>query len=315
MILKKPKFWDNVKPTFLAYLLLIFTVPIIVNNLFIDRSRNRKINKEKNIISICVGNIYIGGTGKTPLSIKISQILSKFNFKTAIVKKFYADQVDEQKLITNSSKLYCHVNRKEAFEQSIRDECDIAIFDDGLQDKTMIYDLKFACFNSLKWIGNGFLIPAGPLREKLKSISKFDAIFLNGNEENTTELKTLINKYNKNIKIFETYYKSLNIHEFNHNDNYLIFSGIGNPDSFKKTLIKNNLKIIKEITFPDHHQYTKKNINDIKLKAKKLNAKILTTEKDFMKLDNDCSQDVNYLAIDLVIKNEDKLIDFIRFKK
>ena len=207
MILKKPKFWDNVKPTFLAYLLLIFTVPIIVNNLFIDRSRNRKINKEKNIISICVGNIYIGGTGKTPLSIKISQILSKFNFKTAIVKKFYADQVDEQKLITNSSKLYCHVNRKEAFEQSIRDECDIAIFDDGLQDKTMIYDLKFACFNSLKWIGNGFLIPAGPLREKLKSISKFDAIFLNGNEENTTELKTLINKYNKNIKIFETYYK------------------------------------------------------------------------------------------------------------
>ena len=81
MILKKPKFWDYQRPNLLSYILLPLTVPIIVNNLFIDRSRNRKINKEKNIIKVCDGNIYIGGTGKTPLSIKISQILSKFNFK------------------------------------------------------------------------------------------------------------------------------------------------------------------------------------------------------------------------------------------
>lgn len=310
---KKPNFWDNKKPNFLAYLLLIFTIPLIINNFLINLSRSK--TKDKDIKTICVGNIYIGGTAKTPLSIKISQILNKLDFKTAIIKKYYSNQVDEQKLITNSCKLYCYGNRKEALRQAIKDKVNFAIFDDGLQDKNIAYDLRFACFNTLKGIGNGFLIPAGPLREKLESISKFDAVFLNGNEENTSEFKMLIKKTNEKIKIFETYYRPLNIQEFNTEDKYLIFSGIGNPDSFEKTLIKNKLNIIQKIKFPDHHQYTKKEIDKIKFDAKNLNAKILTTEKDFLRISNDYTQNINYLSVELSIKNENELVDFIKFKK
>ena len=315
MILRKPNFWDYKKPTILSYLLLIFTLPIIINNFIINNCRNKNIKKTENIKSICIGNIYVGGTAKTPLSIKLSKILNKISLKTAIIKKSYSSQIDEQKLIANSSKLYCLSSRKDAFKEAQKDMVDIAVFDDGLQDKTMNYDLKFVCFNTIKWIGNGFLIPAGPLRETLKSIKNFDAVFFNGNGEDVSTLKAKIQKINSNIKIFETYYKPININKFNNKDDYLIFSGIGNPDSFKNTLTKNKLNIIKEIKFPDHYQYTKKDIDNIKSKAQKINAKIITTEKDFIKINKDFSCGIDYLQIDLIIKNEDELIDLIKFIK
>ena len=214
--------------------------------------------------------------------------------------------------MSNKARLYCFDKRKVALDKAIKDNLEIVIFDDGLQDSSINYDLSFVCFNSAKWIGNGFLIPAGPLREKIESISKYDAIFLNGNEEDTSDLKLLIKKYNKNIRIFETYYKPININKFNDKNEYVIFSGIGNPESFKKTLTKNNFNIIKEIKFPDHYRYTQKDIDKIKLQAINLNAKILTTEKDYVKLNDNTADGIEFLEIELIIKEENELINFIK---
>ena len=309
MKLKKPNFWDYKKKSFMSYLLLPFTVPVILNNFLI----NKKINQNTdNIKKICVGNIYIGGTGKTPLSLKLSQIIKNLNFKTAIIKKFYSDQLDEQKLLRKKDTLYCVGKRKDSLDEAIKNGVEVAIFDDGLQDRSINYDLQFVCFNSEKWIGNGLLIPAGPLREKIDSISKYDAIFLNGNDEDILEQKKIIKKHKLNIKIFETYYQPINIDKFNSHERYLIFSGIGNPDSFKKTLIKNKINIIKEIKFPDHYQYSSKDIDKIKLLAKKLHAKILTTEKDYLKIDNKNLEEIKFLEIEIIIKEENELINFIK---
>ena len=311
MKFKKPNFWDNKKPSFLSYFLLPFTLPIILNNLFI----NKKKSKNNDIIKkICVGNIYVGGTGKTPLSIKLSQILKKSNLKTGVIKKFYKDQFDEQKLIRKYSNLYCCSSRVDSLSLAIKDNVEIAIFDDGLQDKSINYDLAFVCFNTDKWIGNGFLIPAGPLREKIKSIFKYDGIFLNGNSEDITKQKQLIRKHSSDIKIFETYYNPTNINKFSTESKYLIFSGIGNPDSFKNTLIKNKMNIIEEINFPDHYNYTSNDINNIKSKAKKIGAKILTTEKDFLRIDPMNCDGIDFLEININIKRENELIDFLKLK-
>jgi tetraacyldisaccharide 4'-kinase len=309
MILKKPKFWDYKKPDFLSYMLLPLTLPFIINNFFINL---KKKSKKQNIKKIVIGNIYIGGTGKTPLSIKMYQILNNLKFKTGIIKKFYKNQSDEQELISNKALLYCSNQRKIALDKAIKDSLEIAIFDDGLQDSSIDYDLSFVCFNSDKWIGNGFLIPAGPLREKISSISKYDAIFLNGNKENISDLKLTIKKINRNIKIFETHYNPINIDKFNNKNRYIIFSGIGNPDSFKKMLIRNKFNIIKDIKFPDHYNYTQKDVDKIKLEAISLNAKILTTEKDYVKLDHNAKKDIQFLKIELVIKKENELINFIK---
>ena len=310
MMLKKPKFWDYKKPNYISYLLRPFTLPIIINNFFFNLVKNDK--KYQNIKTICLGNIYVGGTGKTPLSIKISKILENLNFKTATIKKFYKNQIDEQKLLAYKTKLYCNKKRVKALNEAIKDNVDVAIFDDGLQDGSINYDLRFVCFNTLSWIGNGSLIPAGPLRENLKNISNYDAIFLNGNQEDVSEIKLSIKKYSSNIKIFETYYESNNINKYNTSDRYIIFSGIGNPESFRKMLDKKKFNIIQEIKFPDHHQYSSKDINKIKLLAKNLNAKILTTEKDLVKINNNDNNEIGSVTIDLIIKQEDELIKYIK---
>jgi tetraacyldisaccharide 4'-kinase len=309
MKLKKPKFWDNNKPNLLSYFLLPLTFPIIINNIILKikkKQSNQKIKK------ICVGNIYVGGTAKTPLTIKIYKILKNLKYKTATIKKFYKEQLDEQKILSAKTILYCAKNRNQALNQAIIDNIDVVVFDDGLQDRSINYDLKFVCFNNIKWIGNGFLIPAGPLREKIESISKYDAIFLNGNERNNSNIKSLINRYSKDIPIFESTYKPTNIEQFNTNTRYVIFSGIGNPESFKETLINNRLRIVKEIIFPDHYQYTVDDISNIKLHAKKFGAQIITTEKDYTKINSNQNNDIKFLKIELAIKNEQKLINYLK---
>ena len=127
--MSKPKFWDFKKPNYISYLLLPFTLPIKLNNYFLSLKKSKKY---KNIKTICLGNIYVGGTAKTPLTIKLSQILQKLNFKTATIKKFYKNQIDEQKLLSKKSNLYCKKNRVDALNEALKDNIDIAIFDDGL---------------------------------------------------------------------------------------------------------------------------------------------------------------------------------------
>ena len=310
MKLKKPKFWDYKKPNLLSYFLLPFTLPIIINNFFLVNKKTHKISQ--NIKKICIGNIYVGGTAKTPLTIKMYQILSKLNFKTATIKKFYSLHTDEQELLTQKTKLYCLKDRIKSLNKASENNLDVVIFDDGLQDKSINYDLTFVCFNNIKFIGNGFLIPAGPLREKIEKISRYDAVFINGNKKDNTALKLSIREHDKKIQIFESYYDPLDINKFKTDENYLIFSGIGNPESFKETLIKNNINVIKEIIFPDHYHYTKKEIDKIKVLAKSLNAKIITTEKDYVKIGNNENKDIEFLTIDLKIQDEEKLINYLK---
>ena len=310
MKLKKPKFWDYKKPNLLSYFLIPFTLPIIINNFFLRYKRNSKINQ--NTKKICIGNIYIGGTAKTPLTIKMYQILNKLNFKTATIKKFYSHHADEQEMLAKKTKLYCSKDRIKALNKATENNLDVVIFDDGLQDKSINYDLTFVCFNNIKFIGNGLLIPAGPLREKIDKISRYDAAFINGNKNDNTALKLLIRKHNKKIHIFESYYDPIDIDKFKTGEKYLIFSGIGNPDSFKETLIANKINVIKEIIFPDHYRYTQREIEKIKIQAKNLNAKIITTEKDYVRIDNNENKDIKFLKIDLKIQEEEKLINYLK---
>ena len=309
MKFQKPKFWDYKRPNFLSYLLLPFTLPLIINNFFLRSKKNITHSKIK---KICVGNIYVGGTGKTPLVMKIYQILNNLGYKTSVVKKFYTDHADEQKILNNNTKLYCLKDRNMGLNKAIEDNNDIVIFDDGLQDRSIDYDLKFICFNNIKWIGNGLLIPAGPLREKIESISKFDVVFINGNEIDNSNFKLFIRKYDKNIKVFESHYIPTNIDQFDTTKKYIVFSGIGNPETFKETLLSNKFNIIKEIIFPDHYSYTQADIDKIQLQAKDLNAEIITTEKDFVKINTYKNANIDFLKIELKIKDEEELIAYLK---
>ena len=308
MKLKKPKFWELNKPTFLAYILLPFSIFIKINNFFL----NKKIKKvKKDIKTLCVGNIYIGGTGKTPLVIKLYQNLKKINNNISVGKKFYEDQIDEEILLRKKTNLIVDKNRQKIIQRAINENKKILIFDDGLQDRNITYDLEFVCFDAETWIGNGFLIPSGPLREEITSLKKYDAVFLKNSSGENPDIVNSITKINPNINIFHTWYEIKNLKEFDLSDKFLIFSGIGNPNSFKKLLLKNNFNIIDEIIYPDHYKYNDKDIKFIKNQAIKNKAKIVTTAKDFTKIKKIDQNNINYIDIDLIIKNEKNLMNLL----
>ena len=310
MMIKKPKFWDKKLPNFFAYLLIPISKVVSLFNV-LKKGENLKFS---NIRIICVGNIYLGGTGKTPLTIKISQLLNKKNLKSTVVKKFYKEQKDEQLLISNKTNLISKKDRKNCIENAINKNFKYAIFDDGLQDKSIKYDLKICCFSSNNWIGNGLVIPAGPLREKINSIKNFDIVFLNGPNINNEHIKQEILKVNDNIEIFEGRYKSINLNQIDISQNYIAFSGIGNPESFSFTLKDNNLKILKHFSFPDHYDFKKSEIDNIKKYAIKNNSKIITTEKDYLRINKELRNEISYIAMDLEIINENKFLDLICWK-
>ena len=308
MNLKKPHFWDLPKPNFLSYLLIPFSLPIIIRNFLFQFLRKKQ---SLNIKTICVGNIYLGGTGKTPLTIKISEILKRLNFKVATVKKNYPNQKDEQLLLKQKTSLIIVDSRKDAINMGINEKYDVLLFDDGLQETKIDYNIKLVCFKSKNWIGNGQLLPAGPMREKVSSLKKFDAVFLNGNSANFKKIENQIKKINLDIKIFKTFYKILNIQRYNLESNYLIFSGIGNPSDFKDILLENKFNVVREIVFPDHYDYNLNDLEKIQNTAKNERLKIITTEKDFMKIPEKFKKEIDFLAIDLVVKDEKKLIDLL----
>jgi tetraacyldisaccharide 4'-kinase len=308
MKLKKPKFWDLKRPNLISYLLLPLTIPVRINNLLL---KYWSIEKTDKIKLICVDNIYLGGTGKTPTTIKMFNICKKLNLNVSTGKKFRSNQLDEEIILRNKTNLICEKTRKKILEKAIKNNFEVVIFDDGLQDRNINYDLKIVCFDSENWIGNGYLIPSGPLREKVDSLKKYDIVFLKGENLNEENIVNLIKNQNPEIKVFQTYYEAVNLNKFNVKDDYLIFSGIGNPNNFRNTLIKSNFNVVDEIIFPDHYEYKQEDIDKIKFKAKKLDAKIITTEKDYVKLSQEDANNIEFLEIDLKIKNEEDLINFI----
>ena len=310
MIIKKPSFWDLPKPNLISNFLLPLTFPILIRNFFLIFFKKKP---PSNIKTLCIGNIYLGGTGKTPLTIKIYEILNKLKYKTATVKKDYSNQKDEQLLLDKKTRLIIKKSRKEAVQQGIKENFDFLIFDDGLQEINLEYNFKIACFKTKQWIGNGRLIPAGPLRENVSSLKRFDAVFLNGDIKKEIKFEKEIKKINPKIKIFKTFYKISNKKKFNLNLKYLIFSGIGNPIDFKEILLKKKFKISQEIIFPDHYNYKDYEFEYIIDNATNKKLKILTTEKDYMKVPTKYRNKIDFISIDLIIEKENELIDI--FKK
>ncbi len=313
MILKKPKFWDLKKSNFLVYLLYPFTIFVKINNTISSFIPKKKFTEIK---TICVGNIYVGGTGKTPTTLFLYSLLKKMNISPVTAKKFYSNQIDEQKFLKDNSNFISYNDRKKIIKKAIEMKFDMIVFDDGLQEKWINYDIKFACFDSEKWIGNGHLIPSGPLREKVNALKNYHGIFLKtvNEDPNLDYIYNKIREINPNIEVFLSNIEIKNISKFNIDKNYIIFSGIGNPDSFKKLLLKNKFKIIEEITFPDHYVYQDKDILEIIDKANSNNAEIITTEKDFKRIPQNFKEKISFLEINMKIKDENKLIQFLKKK-
>ena len=205
----KPNFWDKNHISFFS--VFLFPITLLIKILFFYKRYLAKNQKFK-IPIICVGNIYLGGTGKTPLSIEIFKILKDLKMNPAFIRKKYSDHSDEVYLQKQIGPIYQNKKRADAIKNAIKNNADIAILDDGFQDFSVKKNLTFICFNEKQWKGNGLTIPSGPLRENLSALKRADCVVINGKKN--TNIENKIFKNNKDIKIFYTKHKTKNISDF-----------------------------------------------------------------------------------------------------
>ena len=256
---------------------------------------------KSNIKIICVGNLVMGGAGKTPTAIEISKVL-KDNGKTFCflskgyggnfdgVYKLYKNSSaeefgDEPLILLNYGDVFVSKNRVMGLKFINNNfNYDYIIMDDGLQNPTFSKNKTVLVVDANFGFGNNLIFPAGPLRDKVNK-DKYDLVVINGEDKNN------IKKYFNNVIEAKTIVEENNIDK---EKEYIAFCGLGRPEKFKNTLIDNNIKIKDFIVFEDHHKYTKKDIK----KLKSYNCDLITTEKDWVKI-KDNSIKVLKISIEL----------------
>ncbi|MBA1338480.1 MAG: tetraacyldisaccharide 4'-kinase [Pelagibacterales bacterium] len=302
----KPKFWDKNQVSFFSIILLPITLLIKLLSFFkYSITKTHKCS----IPVICIGNIYLGGTGKTPLSMDVFSILKDLNMKPAFIRKKYDSFADEVNIQRKIGSVYQNKKRIKAIKDAIQNKANIVILDDGFQDYSIDKDLSIVCFNQKQWIGNGLTIPSGPLREGLGALKRANCVVINGNKN--IQIEREIHNINKEIKIFYTTYKIKDIEKLK-NKTVTAFAGIGNPENFFTLLKNNNINLNNEIKFPDHYNYSDKELEDLISEAKKSNTILLTTEKDHCRIKENYRKNINYLKILVEMENRDNFIHEVK---
>jgi len=302
----KPKFWDKSNVSSIS--ILLFPIALIIQWLgFLKRTLTK--THKFSIPVICVGNIYLGGTGKTPLCIEIFSILKNLNLNPVFIRKKYDAFQDEVDLQKQTGSVYQNKIRRTAVKKALENKADIAILDDGFQDFSIKKNLSIICFNEKQWIGNGLVIPSGPLREGLSALKRANCVVINGKKN--IDIENKIFSKNKDIKIFYSKYNSKNINEFE-KKKVIAFAGIGNPENFFTLLKDNGVNIVKEIIFPDHHKYSEKELENLINKKKENNNILLTTEKDYLRINDNYKKNINFLKIEVQIENRNQFIEEIK---
>ena len=327
-MINTPEFWykKDLISKFKALLLLPFSIIWI---LLSSIKKNFAKRYKSHLKVICIGNLSIGGTGKTPFSIQTYKILEILGYKPVFLTRGYRgltkgpilvnkshnhkDVGDEALLLSKVGTTIVSSNRciGAKYIENLKKNYDIIIMDDGLQNYQLEQDIKLLLIDKKLLFGNGYCIPAGPLRQTItQGLKKIDAIIFTGDGDTKDINLNFIN----NIQNFDTKLEIKNTFKTKQN-NFLAFCALGNPIKFFNTLKKNNFKIVLTKSFPDHYEYKNKDINTLKEEADNRNLKLITTEKDYVKID-DKENEISVLPIEINFNKADgnKFKSFLKEK-
>lgn len=253
---------------------------------------------------ISIGNITVGGTGKTPMAIAVARTLKDKGKKVAVLSRGYKGEKSGSDEVLLMSKRLGNIpvitggNRYLSGSYAIdKYQVDTILLDDGFQHVQLKRDLDILLIDSTNPFGNGFTLPAGILREPLRNIKRADAIVLTRTDQ-AMDIHKVINRIktlNPAAPIFKARHRPAGFVrladgriegvELVKDKKILIFSGIENPEAFSFSLKELGAKIIEVMDYPDHYFYDERDIIGIERKAKDLSAEIIiTTEKDAMRL-------------------------------
>ncbi len=281
---------------------------------------------------ICVGNVSLGGAGKTPTCLALYDVVSEVypeassHFITrgykgslkgpVLVKENHTslDVGDEALLLDQKAPTWVARFRKSGGKKAEKSGATHLIMDDGLQNPSLFKDLSLIVVDGFFGFGNQHIFPMGPLRENLKeSLEGAEGLILIGND--IYGVQELVSRLAPRLPIIKAHFEvDQKIQKVFYKKSVIGFAGIGFPDKFYKTLQDINANILDFISFPDHYKYPAYVLRDLVLKAQKSGAVLVTTEKDYVRLPDSFQKSVSVVPITLVFDDKTKLMNILKGK-
>jgi tetraacyldisaccharide 4'-kinase len=323
-MLKEPNFWYH--NSLVTYLLLPLSILYRLGFL-VNKYCKQILCQQSHIKIICIGNVTIGGAGKTPTALHIagSILASSPGAKLCFISKGYKGKAsgpvmirsdvnldpklygDEPILLARVAPVIVAKNRRAGIRYAIKQGFELVVLDDGMQDYSVHKDYTILVIDGKSGVGNWYMLPAGPLRQPVvEGIKQADHVIIMGEDKHDLGKVAVAN--NKSVtysnivpQITEGYGK------------VIAFAGIGKPHKFFDTMHKLGAQVVKEVVFPDHHYYSKHDISQLEQLAVDLNAQLVTTEKDYIKLPLELRQKVKVVPIKIKLASGD-IIQHIKDK-
>ncbi len=315
--MKTPSFWSrrNLTATLLSPLGCLYALATRIN---LALHKPHKVNTPV----LCIGNLTAGGTGKTPTAVSIAKIMQQNNQNPHFVSRGYGGTLhnvivdiqqhtpqqvgDEPLLLTRQAPTVVSPDRYFGAQIAENAGADIIIMDDGFQNPKLHKDLSFLVFDGGFGYGNGWCIPAGPLRESLSAgLKRADAIIIIGEDKHNLASKFNLPVFQGNIVPTTPEFEERKA---------IAFAGIGRPEKFYQSLRELNFELVETIDFPDHHYYSEPELNELITKAQEKSCILVTTAKDMVKIPAALRPKFKVLEIEVKWNNETELANFINQK-
>jgi tetraacyldisaccharide 4'-kinase len=278
-----------------------------------------------NIAVVCVGNLGVGGTGKTPIAVEIARALTARRRKPFFLTRGYGGRLhgpievtqddravdvgDEAILLACTAPTVVARDRREGAKLAIDHGADVIVMDDGHQNFALAKDLSLVIVDGDAGFGNGHVIPAGPLREPVQQgLARADAVIITG------EGAPPLGGFSKPVM-----HARLTLQDTDIADKRMVaFAGIGRPAKFFQSLRNLGANLLATQGFADHHTYTAGEIARLRAKARALNAELVTTEKDFVRLTRTEREGIRAMPVHAVFDDKsalDRLLDSLPSKR
>lgn len=290
----KTPYWFMHK-TLLSFILVPFSWIYYIVSRMVFKIRTVRQYKSRRPV-ICVGNILAGGVGKTPIVREIATYLDAPVVMRGYKKTADTGNIGDEATMLSRAGLIVHTGDRKSnvilLDKQKSQDTPI-VMDDGLQNPSVKKDLSLVVFDESIGFGNGLLLPAGPLREPRGHAANADALII---IKSKTPRKNFV--IPAGIPVF--YATNQTVSPYDEKTPLVAFAGIGYPKKFFKCLSN----VVATRAFPDHYQYTDDDIKKLLELADKKGAKLITTEKDWVRLPEDVRDKIKYARLDTKIEGD-----------
>lgn len=297
--LRTPFWWHGTGGSLITALLQ----PVALVWRLVDWARQAAVKPYKSKLPvICVGNFTAGGAGKTPTALAIAELLLAAGEKPAFLTRGYGGSVsgphlvdastdtsrnvgDEALLLAKAAPVIVSADRAKGARMAESLDCSVIVMDDGFQNPALTKDFSLIVVDQARGLGNGSVIPAGPLRASLASqLARTDAVLLVGDGEAGDDVAAGARQ--RQLPLFTASLAPAGKTDWLRKQRLIAFTGIAHPDKFFRTLEEAGAALEERIEFPDHHEFSNSDATRLLAAADQANSSLVTTQKDWVRLEH-----------------------------